>query len=383
MSTRIKCRDAQQHLPTIKALERQLDQCLFEVTQTTDPRTIGEYQTEARKIKQELEEKMAALMEQINPFERLFHLKEQYQSQVRVLEVAQILTEEEVNGEIVKGFFDIEGNFQPLPSLQEVIEILLPQKELLELKADQGFGQVRLVPFGMSLWELFHKYKEVLEYYAQQEILFTTQKDDSDLYEPRSIVPIYAVDSLYIAPEYYNADIDGKLVYGVTQFDPDNHNGQTKAEILRERKLTQKSGGGWNIIVLENEVNIPRLGLGKTIGGRKQIETGRKIERYLKLIQLQIAEYEGEVGIRPEENIIHSLTAIIEKNELIDDRGENGAYSSHIGAYFPMKGRIKQWAENGMVPYIGFNSHDYTGQLIHCHVHSSGNNIGIRTVIRV
>lgn len=332
MSSSITCAMAQEQLTHIKFLENELKEILLRIVDpTTSPKDAQKYKIEARKIKLTLETEITELQEQVNPFERLFNLKEQYQKQITMLETAQILETREINGEKIRGVTDIEGDFQPVPTLKEVISRLREKKELLTVKQTQGFGKIRLVPFGMSLDDLIEKYGDVLSDHEEGGTLFSARKNTNDSNEDRFLLSLNMSNPLNVSDEYRDADRTGNLVYGVTEFDIVNHGGKTKREILKQRKKRNKSG--WDIIILEDNVNIPREGQGKTIGGRAQIEANKSPEQYLKLLQTQ-SLYRGEVGLTPEEALIHAISELVENDEVIDDYRGNGSKAYNIGGYF-------------------------------------------------
>lgn len=381
MSQKITCREAQQHLQIVTSLERELDRIFFLISEARDERSKQELKVEAGRIKIQLEEEVTFLVERANPFERLFNLQEQYQSQIYVLKTAKILEEVEVNGEKVRGFRDIEGEFHRVPTLKEVIGRLREKKELLETKKTQGFGKVRLVPFGISLEDLAAKHGQVLVSHAELNQLFTARKDRDDPNEEDGLLTLDRITPVSMSHEYKDADKNGNLVYHVTEFDKQNHGGRTKREILKERKEQHKDG--WDIIVLENEVNIPKKGKGKTLGPpekkRAQIEASKTPKQYLTL--LQTPEYEGEVGLTPEEALMHAITELIENNEVIDEYQGNGSICYNIGAYF--REGVSIWAASGFVPYSCFVRFSQQASLFRSSPKENDDSSGLRFGVRV
>lgn len=377
MSHTITCASAQEQLTHIKLLEQKLNELILEIQKPNITRgEKTEAIANARRIKKILEREVTALEEQVNPFERLFDLKEQYKSQIKMLETAQILKVKEINGEKIKGITDIEGEFQPVPTLKEVISRLREKKELLTRKQTQGFGKIRLVPFGMSLDSLIEKYRDVLIDHFNTKKLFFASYDRNDLGEERVLLRLDLSCPLQITHEYNDADITGNLVYGVKKFDPVNHGGKTKSEILKERRTQNKSG--WDILVLENNVNIPMDGHGEEIGERKQLETEKSPEQYLELFQTEF-QYKGEVGLTPEDALIHFIAELDEYDEVIDDHDGNGSIGYNIGGYFIQGVR----GEAGLVPYSCFSRKYQATQFksiasTHCHYQ-----YGLRSGVKV
>src|SRR3989339_1048233 len=75
--------------------------------------------------------------------EKYYHLKEQYDSQVELLEQVGILKEGALLG--------IDGKKYPIPTLEQIASRLFERHEELSTKHEQGFTKLLLVPFGMSL----------------------------------------------------------------------------------------------------------------------------------------------------------------------------------------------------------------------------------------
>src|SRR3989339_953616 len=139
-----------------------------------------------------------------------YHLKEQYTTQVTLLEQVGILKEGVILG--------IDGNKYPIPTLEQIAIRLFERRETLKTKHDQGFTKLLLVPFGMSLDTLQETLKQFLLDYKQSHPTFELNTNE----------PLWTWD------EYQGADIGDppNLVYYSQSFTKEGHGGKTKIEIL-------------------------------------------------------------------------------------------------------------------------------------------------------
>src|SRR3989339_1855097 len=145
--------------------------------------------------------------------EEFYHLREQYTSQVSLLEQAGILKEGVILG--------IDGNTYPIPTLEQIAMRLFERRETLETKHDQGFTKLLLVPFGMSLDALRKTLKQFLLKYKKDNPTFNLDTNQ----------PLWTWEG------YQGADMGDSpdLVYEPRSFDEKDHQGKTKAQILKEQ----------------------------------------------------------------------------------------------------------------------------------------------------
>jgi len=251
--------------------------------------------------------------------ERLYHLKEQYTSQVFLLEQVGILKEGEITG--------IDGNDYPIPTLEEIATRLFEQRETLKTKHDQGFTKLLLVPFGMSLDSLRETLKQFLFSYKQNNPSF-----DLDTNQP-----------LWARGEYQGADIGDspKLVYEVRSFEAKDHQGKTKMEILDEENNGGRVHGdgerkAWTVHLLQPSdpsnpdspgfAPIPREGQGKVQGDltpRPPFEADKTPKEYLSIFQEAHDDpnspYFQESGMTPEDWIMAFMTHLEEIGRPLDE----------------------------------------------------------------
>jgi len=318
------------------------------------------------------------LPEHLREIERLYHLTEQYHSQVSLLEQVGILKEGAITG--------IDGNKYAIPTLEQIASCLLERESELYTKRDQGFTKLLLVPFGMSLDALCKILKQFLLSYKQSHPTF-----DLDINDP-----------LYTWKEgYEGADIGDppKIVYNPKSFDPKNHQGQTKRQILEEQVDNQdlSSFPGWRIHLLQPSnlqdnnstlpkgfALIPRQGQGQDHGKetpRHDLEANKTPIQYLSTLQKAqddpTSPYFQESGLTPEDWIIAFMTHLQETGQTLDNHvtgKESIIYL--IGSFFPA---INSFA---LVPFACWSRGNRPG-LDRCDSGSQIENIGVRSSVIV
>lgn len=270
-------------------------------------------------------ESLISLMEEIKSaiknLEKLFileiagtlELQQQYEKQKEVLIQTRLL-ETLSNGE--SGIIGIDGKEYPIPTFDQIIERIRSKEEVLKTKAEQGFKKLILVPLGMPLSTLIECYKQTIIKHYQEHALKAV--DGSDLVVDVNS-PIYVWVELIQKDDQgqiiYEADKAGDLIYFPSQFDESNHQGQTKAELLKRKK--PDGGQAWQVLMIEDLPDLPAEKQGQTIAGRKQLEAGQTSYDYLKTIQTQ-EQYQHEQGLTLESWIIYAITQLQEKNQVIE-----------------------------------------------------------------
>lgn len=292
--------------------------------------------------------------EHLPPSERLelkLNLRSQYESLRRAFNEAGILQILPSEGELGIVGIDPEhpdmAREYPLPSLESIQAKIKERAEELEVKVNQGFTKLLLVPAASPLSGSVENNRPasgLAKVYADQ-LLFHHQNRgktiggrkldllDSDG-KPTDLdqgTPLWTWDA------YQNADSEGKIVYYPKQFDQKNHGGITKQELVKGTLNT--SFPGWQVRLVEDLPNLPGQGQGKTIGGRKQVEANQTPMEYLKQSQTQ-KEYINEEGATPEEWLALATLHLKETNQVLDDYQGKGKLSYLTGAYFPASGSV-------------------------------------------
>ncbi len=273
--------------------------------------------------------------------EQALNLREQMAEQYKYMEELGIV-ETLTNGE--KGIRSIKMNREvleyPLPEYEEIIEQLLNLDHqygegFLDIKIEQGFTKVLCVPFAKPLQALLEAYgKAIIDCSQNRPLSFAGTGQPAEL------------NLLHVWRGYQDADINCSLVYDVRELTP-FHKGKTKAQILQQRKLSSPStdGSGWDILLLEKEINIPREGRSQEFGPedkrRKQIEAGKSPEEYIDFFLSNKnnanSPYHGEDPLRIEDWLMLAIYHLKKDNQIIDDlRGSHRSLSSgsyNLGSY--------------------------------------------------
>jgi len=269
--------------------------------------------------------------------ERLYHLREQYTSQVSLLEQVGILKEGAITG--------IDGKIYPIPTLEQIAMRLFERRETLRTKHDQGFTKLLLVPFGMSLDTLRETFKQFLLKY----------KKDNPSFDLNTNNPLWTQE------EYQGADMGDSpdLVYEPQSFDPKDHQGKTKMEILKGQETLGQAQGdgkwkGWTVQFLQPSnpsdphspgfAPIPRKGKGTSQGDfvpRPSLEANKFPNEYLSIFQNAQGDkdspYHGETGMTPEDWITAFMIHLSETGKPLDDVWnpvETGSIPWFVGAFF-------------------------------------------------
>jgi len=283
-----------------------------------------------------------------------YHLKKQYDSQIKLLEQVGILKEGAITG--------IDGNTYPIPTLEYIASRLFEQRETLETKRDQGFTKLLLVPFGMSLDALRETLKQFLLKHKKNNPTF-----DLDIKEP-----------LWTREEYQGADIGDspKLVYHPKFFDEDNHQGMTKMEILEEQEGNKDSFPGWIVHLLQPSnpkdphspgfAPIPSEGQGTPQGDltpRPPLEAGRSPGKYFSTLQTskdnEDSPYSHESGMTPEDWIMAFMIHLSETRQPLDNYANSTESASYLtGAFFPSSISVPCTSWNRDCRWAGFGRGD-------------------------
>ncbi|KKU32552.1 MAG: hypothetical protein UX57_C0015G0012 [Candidatus Uhrbacteria bacterium GW2011_GWE2_46_68] len=263
--------------------------------------------------------------------EKFYHLHEQYDSQVELLEEVGILKEGAITG--------IDGHEYPVPTLEQIASRLFERRETLKTKHDQGFTKLLLVPFGMSLNALQETFKQFLLKYKESDSSF-----DLDTHDPLSTWEGYQGADI--------GDFPG-LVYEPQSFDPKDHQGKTKMEILKKQEDNQDSFSGWTVHLFQPShpsnphspgiALIPRKDKGTLQGNlipRPPLEANKTPIEYLSIFQNaqddENSPYHGESGMTPEDWITAFMIHLSETGKPPDNFTNNKESISYLtGAFFP------------------------------------------------
>jgi len=277
--------------------------------------------------KEPLKEESQALKE----IEPLYNLTEQYTAQVNFLEQVGIL-----KGGVIRG---IDGKKYPVPTLEQIAEHLYDpeRRDFFEIKREQGFTKLLLVPFGMRLHTLIFLFEDFLVDYQKTHPEFSI--DGSKPFEGLSA--------------YEEADVRGDdMVYFPEVFDQMKHRGKTKLKILQEQRASSESvTPGWRVHLFQpsNPTDIHSPGFAPIFGQREEkissqevprppLKEGAPASRYLFILQEAQknpkSPYHGESGMTPEDWILAFMRHLQETGEPLDKSKDYAkSVSFLIGAF--------------------------------------------------
>jgi len=170
-----------------------------------------------------------SLVETLEYAENFYNLREQYEDQIELLHK--------------EGFLDHMKNLsRPVPTLEQIAKRLYERRETLEIKQDQGFTRLLLVPFATGLGFFVSVVQEFLGEYRKEHPDFT-------LGDFRRRFMSYDFD---ILPG--DTGIKSSMMYYPTSagFYVPGHGGKTKKEILEAEDQDQgKLAPGWRVLLLQ------------------------------------------------------------------------------------------------------------------------------------
>jgi|GEM_PF-6762246 len=254
--------------------------------------------------------------------ERLFgNLGEQYKNQAKALYYAGILNLME-DGKTL-GYKDIDGKERPFPSYERIVKSLEANYELVEKKFQQGFTNLRLDLIGLPVGFLFDILPEEIRKAKNEGRLKSTDGTELEL---DADDPFRVYD--YLKEEYAS----GELSYGDMKFSEEGvEGGVSQEEYLKEHP------SGYLIRLDENMPDLPEPGQGKTVGGRKQQEAGKKPFEYQAEMQAN-----GESGETINSQIINFIVNL-RKGVVIDDLDGKGKINWLTGSALKNRNSVLFW----------------------------------------
>jgi hypothetical protein len=283
------------------------------------PKTSSDKKLEDFKLKNiPKPEKPKTLIE--DSFENI-NIAEQYQEQLAILKDTKLI-EKLPNGEY--GIVGQDNKEYIIPTLDEILERMNKDIEKYKTKIEQGFTKILIVPFAKKTYDpedstsLTEVYKKTILDKHKNNQLFSTNGDklDLDVNQP-----------LWVWEEGYSQD-DEDIIYFPKQFDPENHGGKTKDQLLQEDQL------GFQILLLEENIDIPAENEGQTISDREQLEANLTPTEYLEKTQTE-TQYQHEQGLTAEAWLTLAITHLHKHNQVIDDWKGSGKICYNTATYFP------------------------------------------------
>jgi len=216
------------------------------------------------------------------------------------------------------GIYGIEGKEYPAPTMEQVQELFVVNQELVNKKAKQGFDTLQLTPIAISTLHLIDLLNNAILKHQKAGQIFQTSHSLINAFKPVRVnkeKQIWIWETLRLAIE------TGEIVYFPQTYSSSNHGGLTKSEAIINSNICAVPG--WSIALVENLLKMPTLGESKTVGGRKQLETGYSPFEYFQILKSEA--YQGETGLILEDFLTKFLTRLETINEVSNEVEENNA----------------------------------------------------------
>lgn len=333
----------------------------------------------AKETKGILEKKIHALKEDVWRVESedIFALSKQYASQKSFLRKIGILEVKYVKNDsgdeqVIHYINGVDKKEYPIPSLEDLRSAMLEDKELLMMKAEQGFIELLIVPFAMDLTKLIDHF----------EVYLKARNQDKKNH-------FYLNPEMPIEIDLRNPDdeVMDELMYHPKNMQAGSRGGETKEQILEARHSRNDWHQGFEFILVQKDIDgesirsIPHEGGGswKAIkSGRADIEAGKDANEYIQeMIATQVdprSAYFGESGMTLEAWIAAFMTQLEERGTTLDTLSAGEASSRLTGAYFP---------RNDTFICAYWNSDDYNVVLAEEGSEAKDSVSGARMVVRI
>ncbi len=244
--------------------------------------------------------------ESLQPFEiqreslaERLKLKDQWESQIRVLNEAGILEILPESQEL--GVIGVDGQQYPIPEYSDVLNQLTPENlELLEAKQEEDYNKLIITPFAMPLKQLIDRYSSLLKRKDKTGELKDSQGNSiniSDGDEPIKL-PVKLIEDGY----------DDTLLY-FGKLGEEQETGKTKKKSIEQGKI-------WHFCLVQDTNSLEN----------KRIET--KIDSYL--------QEGGLSGYTLEDWLMHAITNLQESGKQIDCTDSKEIIPNWLmGSYLP------------------------------------------------
>jgi len=249
------------------------------------------------------------------PSKGSFPLEKEYARTIAALNRTGIMTllPESKNS----GMTGIDGKEYPAPTQEQLRKVFSRNKELVDRKMRQGFTRLQLTPMAMPIPVLIGRMRESILKHAAEGRIFQTRISPSAPFIP---VRVNREKQVWIWETLrQTVEADG-LVYFPREYSSD-HRGRTKLEAIDDGSICPVPG--WTVGLVESFPVMPRLGRGKTLGGRRQLEIGSSPSEYLQTLKKEA--YRGETGKTLEDFITMFLTRLETTNEVSNDVADDNA----------------------------------------------------------
>jgi len=196
------------------------------------------------------------------------------------------------------GIVGIDGNEHKVPSFSEIIDRVTPERaKLLNEKYNQGFTRLLIVPLGAPLRQLAEKYSSLLK---DEDVVDSV---DNGLHIDR-MVPLELTD---LEPDAE------KMEYVV--YYPEQQPGQPMK--VKTKQGLIDSGSAFEVLLVENHLELPKAGAGSVISGRRQFESEETLEALYSKMRND-PQYAHEQSMTIEAWMVLASTHLLESNIQID-----------------------------------------------------------------
>ena len=226
------------------------------------------------------------------------------------------------------GVTGIDGKEYPTPTQEQVVELFDHNRELIGRKVPQGFDRLELTPMAIPASSLIDRLRTAVLRHAKEGTIYQTRRSPSD---PLTPVRVNTEKTVWIWDTLRQALDTDELAYFPQEYSS-NHRGQTKLEAVNDGRICAVPG--WSVGLVESLPIMPQQGRGKTLGGRRQLETGSSPRDYLRTLQTQA--YQGETGKTLEDFITKFLTRLETTDEVSNDMDDDNALW-FLGQYVKVK----------------------------------------------
>ncbi len=327
-----ECRQLKEDLADLYSLGEEFDRLLKTAVQSGKEEDIQRLE----ELKLKMTSKKERFKEKLWPFPELprTELEFQYNSQIEVLERTGLLVRlsNQGLGIRINNPSNPSGPAQeyPLPSFQEITRRLRPsfaeasegkeKREILKNKISQGFNQLQITPL-VSIRTLQQTLGRILIEHHNNHKLFKTKRNPTD---PDESLDLDIGNPVFVYDQFQDND---RLRYYPQAFNPDNHQGITKDQLIAETL-------GFNIILTEKNQFLPQENDPNNlpIHNRKRIENNKTPIEYLNLqnpASVQdfgvAKQYQGESYLIIEDWLTQFIIHLEQTNQVLNDWHDNNA----------------------------------------------------------
>ena len=253
------------------------------------------------------------------------YIESEYERCVRTLDRTGVLGPLQDTESV--GVIGIDGREYPVPTQEQLQGLFARNKDLVDRKLAQGFTQLQLTPMAMAIPQLVDRVSDAVRRHAEAGGIIATKMDPAE-----ADVPIRANtdEPVWIWDRVRQALDTPDLVYFPRAYTERDHKGLTKEEVMQELSLCAMPG--WSVGLIEPIPIMPRQGMGKVMGGRKQLEAYSTPHDYLET--LGTSDYEGETGWTLEDFLTHFMIQLETTGQVSHDRSDGNAMWL-LGSYMP------------------------------------------------